>query len=177
MRSIFVLPGEIWFGPGPARIHTLLGSCLAVCVWHPQRKLGGLCHFLLPSSGFKRSPQVIGQALNPRYGDEALQAMLEFMQDANTHPQEYQYKLFGAGTFMTLPDTPRRHTAFATQRLPVGEQNIAAAHAWLHALGVSAKVEDVGRPESRRIVLDLSTGTVWVHYARNNPPAPTMING
>ena len=172
MRSIFVMPGEIWFGPGPGRIHTLLGSCLAVCVWHPRRKLGGLCHFLLPSSGYRRDHNP-GQALNPRYGDEALQAMLLFMHEANTYPHDYQYKLFGAGSFIT---TPKRPSPFVPQRLPVGEQNILAARNWLQALGVTALTEDLGGVESRRIVLDLSTGTVWVHYARTNPQAPTMMN-
>ncbi|KPC55104.1 chemotaxis protein CheD [Amantichitinum ursilacus] len=164
MHSIFVMPGEIWFGPAPGRIHTLLGSCLAMTVWHPGQRVGGLCHFLLPTSGRARQP---GQLLNPRYGDDAMDALLSYMQDARLPAREFEYKLFGGGSFMSLP---RRNNT------PVGVKNIAGARGWLQRQGLSATVEDVGGEESRRIVLDLDTGAVWVHYAGIAPPAPTMMN-
>ena len=41
-------PGELIFGRGRGTIQTLLGSCVAVTLWHPQRRLSGMCHFVLP---------------------------------------------------------------------------------------------------------------------------------
>ncbi len=166
MHSIFfVMPGEIWFGPAPGRIHTLLGSCLAMTVWHPGQRTGGLCHFfLLPTSGRTRQP---GQILNPRYGDDAMDALALYMDAAGLSAREFEYKLFGGGSFMAL----RRGN-----NMPIGMKNIAGARAWLQSHGLNATVEDVGGEESRRIVLDLNTGAVWVHYAGIAPPAPTMMN-
>ena len=46
---ISLLPGELYFGQRHL-LKTLLGSCVAITLWHPQRQLGGMCHFLLPTA-------------------------------------------------------------------------------------------------------------------------------
>ncbi|MFM2120003.1 MAG: hypothetical protein RL722_1471, partial [Pseudomonadota bacterium] len=51
-EELLILPGQLWFGPGGERapvLRTLLGSCVAVTLWHPGRQLGGMCHYLLPA--------------------------------------------------------------------------------------------------------------------------------
>lgn len=47
-----VSPGE-WAVENQRPIATLLGSCVAVCLYDPQLRLGGLNHFMLPT--FERS--------------------------------------------------------------------------------------------------------------------------
>src|SRR5439155_18563598 len=42
--EIFLQPGEWYFGDADTRIRTLLGSCVAITMWHPRRCLGGMCH-------------------------------------------------------------------------------------------------------------------------------------
>ena len=42
--EIFLQPGELWFGDEQTRIRTILGSCVAVTLWHPGRRIGGMCH-------------------------------------------------------------------------------------------------------------------------------------
>jgi len=44
-------PGEIYFNPKPRRLATLLGSCVAVCLWDEERRMGGMTHSLIPSGG------------------------------------------------------------------------------------------------------------------------------
>ena len=46
--EIFIRPGEFYFGDGNTRIRTILGSCVAVTLWHPERHIGGMCHYMLP---------------------------------------------------------------------------------------------------------------------------------
>ena len=65
-------------------LRTLLGSCIAITIWHPGRRIGGMCHFLLPSRA--RRP---GDALDGRYGDEAMEAMMDLLKLTQTKPSEY----------------------------------------------------------------------------------------
>ena len=46
--DVFLQPGEFYFGEEKTRIRTLLGSCVAVTLWHPKLRIGGMCHYMLP---------------------------------------------------------------------------------------------------------------------------------
>ena len=47
--EIFLQPGEFYFGEGKTRVRTLLGSCVAITLWHPRLHLGGMSHYVLPN--------------------------------------------------------------------------------------------------------------------------------
>ena len=48
-NEIYLQPGEYFWGGENNRVKTLLGSCIAICIWHPVLKIGGMSHCLLPS--------------------------------------------------------------------------------------------------------------------------------
>lgn len=59
ISEVVLKPGDFYFGGGATRISTLLGSCVSMTLWHPRRKIGGMCHYMLPAaeafeSGFAR---------------------------------------------------------------------------------------------------------------------------
>ncbi|MDR1039227.1 MAG: response regulator [Deltaproteobacteria bacterium] len=70
--KVFLLPGEYFISKQPNVISTLLGSCVAVCLYHPQLKFGGMNHFMLPSSPNKER--------SGKYGDYATGVLLQFME-------------------------------------------------------------------------------------------------
>ena len=47
--EVFLQPGEFYFGEEKTRIRTLLGSCVAITLWHPKLRIGGMAHYMLPS--------------------------------------------------------------------------------------------------------------------------------
>ncbi len=47
--DVFLQPGDVYFGDRHTRLRTILGSCVSITLWHPQRLLGGMCHFILPA--------------------------------------------------------------------------------------------------------------------------------
>ena len=63
VQEVFLNPGDFHFAGGHTRIRTLLGSCVSIALWHPERKLGGMCHFILP----ERGQPAAGQELDGRY--------------------------------------------------------------------------------------------------------------
>jgi hypothetical protein len=79
-QQVILMPGQMSFSTANAQLRTLLGSCVAITVWHPGRRIGGMCHFLLP----QRQRKQRRAALDGKYGDEAVAAMVEAA--AHGHP-------------------------------------------------------------------------------------------
>ncbi|MEH6824067.1 MAG: chemotaxis protein CheD [Motiliproteus sp.] len=153
MKKVVLSPGEFFFGAGDEEIRTLLGSCIAITLWHPQRRLGGMCHFLLPSAG--KPP---GRTLDGRYADQAMALFLAALKRTRTAPREFQVKVFGGGNM--FPDT--------LMQSPIGERNIEAAHSLLSGHGFPAPESHVGCSGHRTVILDLATGHTWLRWKKGN---------
>jgi two-component system chemotaxis response regulator CheB len=72
INRVFILPGEYFISKQPHIISTLLGSCVAVCLYHPVHKFGGMNHYMLPSSPNKER--------SGKYGDYAIAVLLQFFE-------------------------------------------------------------------------------------------------
>jgi chemotaxis protein CheD len=151
--EIYLLPGEIHFGQGNTRIHTILGSCISISLWQPHTCSGGMCHFMLPNRGRPH-----GGTLDGRYADEAMQLLLNETRANDFHPSAFQVKLFGGGN-MFQSDHPECN-------FDVARNNIEAARKLLGQAGFAIHAEDVGGYGHRRIIFELSSGNVWVRHER-----------
>lgn len=142
---VVLMPGQMHFGAHAASIRTLLGSCVAVTLWHPTRRIGGMCHFLLPSR-----TRVPGE-LDGRYGDEALEAMITQIRQHRTEPSEYHAHLYGGAD--TMPEG-------SGLKFNVGERNIEQGWSLIDRHGFQLQGVDVGEDVPRNVALTLSTGDV-----------------
>jgi chemotaxis protein CheD len=147
--DIFLGPGECYFGDAPTRIRTLLGSCVAVTMWHPQGRVGGMCHYLLPQRLIGTGGQLDG-----RYGDEALTYLAQQAADAGGHPAEYEVKLFGGSDMLS--------TRTSTKHMDIGARNVTLAKKLLAQLGFRIVVEHVGGTKHRSLVFEVWSGDVWL---------------
>lgn len=66
--DVYLKPGEIFFGGRDHRICTILGSCVAITLWHPRLLIGGMCLRMLPGSRKLRRPG----RLDGKYADDAM---------------------------------------------------------------------------------------------------------
>ena len=151
-QRLFLMPGQWYFGREAAQLRTLLGSCLAITLWHPQQRLGGMCHYLLPR---RRAPRAAGgkAPLDGRYGDEAVESLLRELQRHGTRPQDYIAHLYGGAD--TMPDQ-------AGVKLNVGESNIEQGWNLIDHHGFQLEGVDVGDYVPRTVSLELGTGAVDV---------------
>lgn len=163
VKRVFLHPGEIHFDVAGTEIHTVLGSCVAITVWHPTRHIGGMCHFVLPG----RIQARVGPP-DGRYADEAIEMLVDAAGLHGTRLPEYHCKIFGGADVLGLvgPSTEG-----------VGERNVAAAVDLLAARAVPILVAHVGESGHRRIFLDLATGDVWVRHQLASGVRPPSING
>lgn len=144
-------PGEWYFGVEYERLHTVLGSCVALTAWHPRLKLGGLCHYLLA----KATEQRIA-VRDCRYAIDALEqmkiAMLSF-----ADPREFELGLFGGGDMFAY-----------TTPTSIGMDNIRFAQQWLTREKLRPLHVDVGGSISRSLTLVIPTGEIQLkHYQMN----------
>ncbi|WP_339435968.1 MULTISPECIES: chemoreceptor glutamine deamidase CheD [unclassified Pseudomonas] len=149
--EVVLAPGQVSFATQPTRLRTLLGSCVAITFWHPQLRIGGMCHFMLPGRLRNHQP------LDGRYADEALELLLRHAKINGTHARDYQVKLFGGGEM--FPDLQRR---LPTQ--DVASLNIRAALALAERYHLHLTAQDMGSTGYRTIMFDLWNGNVWVRH-------------
>jgi chemotaxis protein CheD len=154
ISAINLAPGEFYFGSGYNRIYTLLGSCVAITMWHPQMRIGGMCHYLLPSRG---GNQRLGQGF---YADEAVNMFLGEVRKAKTRPVEYEVKVFGGGNMFEKDDN-------VAHRMSVPKNNIVSGCRLLKQHGFVVKATDLGGSYYRKIFLELWNGDVWLQRGSN----------
>jgi chemotaxis protein CheD len=145
-EHLTLMPGQLHFGGHAATLRTLLGSCLAVTLWHPERRLGGMCHFLLPSRQRKGD-----EPLDGRYGDEALEALVNMLRAARSAPAEFHAHLYGGAD--TMPEG-------GALKFNVGARNIEQGFDLVDRYGFQIQGVDVGEDVPRTVVLTLATGEV-----------------
>ena len=147
MSDVFLRPGDCFVGDGGQRVHTILGSCVAITLWHPATQAGGMCHFVLA-----HRPRAV--APDARYGDDALQAMIDGLAELGVPARECEAKAFGGGAMFG------RHGPFH-----IGRRNGEAARGLLARHGIALRSEHLYGHGHRRIVFDLATGAVWLRAA------------
>lgn len=149
---ISLLPGELYFGQRHV-LKTLLGSCVAITLWHPQRQVGGMCHYLLPHR--VRRPE---EKLDGRYGDEAVQTLVNAIARTGAKTSDFICHLYGGADTLSG----------ATQtKFNVGERNIEQAWTMIDRYGFQIDGIDVGDDVPRHVSIDLRSGLVDV---RRGPP-------
>lgn len=158
--DLFVHPGEYQFADENFCLRTTLGSCVAITLWHPERRLGGICHFMLP--GRQRGH---GEPLNGKYADEALLLLIAEARKLGTELHEYQAKLFGGGDMF-----PR----FRTQALGVARRNVERARELTRHYGLRIKAESLGGIGHRNLIFDIARGNVWVQHLSQAEPSPDV---
>ncbi|OUS11196.1 hypothetical protein A9Q89_09745 [Gammaproteobacteria bacterium 53_120_T64] len=149
-QEVFLHPGEYFFSSGDQHIGTLLGSCIAICLWHPILHIGGMCHFVLPSQNKESA-----RALNGRYADEAMAMFAASVVEHNTVLKQYRASIYGGANVVASLMREDEDT--------IGERNAAAAMELLMASCVDIGIVDVGESWPRRISFDVASGEVTVN--------------
>ena len=99
LKRFTIDPGEYHVASGNVVISTLLGSCVAACLWDPVKRLIGMNHFLLANQRYSKSLSVI-QSEAGRYGIHAMELLINAMLKAGADRANLQAKAFGGGNVL-----------------------------------------------------------------------------
>jgi len=139
----FLYPSTLMVSSNSRWITTILGSCVAVCLYDPVKKIGGMNHYMLPFWNGK------GLA-SPKYGNIATEKLIEELVKMGSYKQNLIAKVFGGGNiFQGINTTYNVH-----------QRNIAIARSILDAHGIPVIKSSVGGDQGRKIQFNPVSGKV-----------------
>lgn len=132
-------------------------------LWCESLHVGAMSHFVLYQ---RNESERCAQEPSGRFGDEALQLMLERLAALGANPERCVAKVFGGGDmFPGMPVPGSRN---------IGQRNGKAARRLLRDCGIPVVSESLFGVGYRQMVFDISTGEVWVRLVA---PAGIGIGG
>jgi chemotaxis protein CheD len=146
-EQISIHIGECHASKDPAVISTVLGSCVAVCLFDPEQRIGGMNHILLPG---KADMQHFDAAA--RYGINAMELLINRTVTLGGQRQRFVAKVFGGGH--VLPAISKENG--------MGEKNVVFALEFLKNEGIRVLCKDVGGTDSRRVYFHTDTNDVFL---------------
>lgn len=151
INTHFLYPAALFASKSPHRVSTILGSCVAVCLFDPILQIGGINHFMLPFWN--------GQGLaSPKYGNIAIERLIEKMLSLGSAKSNLKAKVFGGGEVI---DTN-------ISQFHIGERNIKIAFDMLEEYKIPVVARSVGGKLGRKIEYNTNTGEVKQKYIERN---------
>ena len=141
-----VQPGA-WSVESEKPLSTLLGSCVAVCLFDPALKIGGINHFMLPEMGRSK----YGDVDSMLSGNFAMEALLNALLGRGAKKPRLQAKAFGGGTII----------ATESSSLSIGMRNADFTKEWLERESIRLVSSDFLGPWSRKILFLPESGDVF----------------
>jgi len=145
VRKHFLYPGMTHVDAEECEITTVLGSCVAVCLWDRAHGGGGMNHFMLPLWN--------GEGLaTPKYGNIAMERLLEHVLAIGARKEQLVAKVFGGATMLSST-----HSGF-----PIGARNIELAMTQLEEWRIAVVASDLGGRVGRKVIMNTMTGIVML---------------
>jgi chemotaxis receptor (MCP) glutamine deamidase CheD len=146
--------GGVFVSKDSARVRTLVGSCIAVCMYDPIAGVGGMNHFMLPRGDREGNPA--------RFGAESMELLIDGLLQNGAKRDRLRAKVFGAsrvlaGTYHDIPGI-----------------NIAFIREYMHTAQIPILAEKLGANRALQIAFETHTGRAFV---RELPPsdAPAVV--
>lgn len=157
VMDVFLQPGDFYFGDETIQLRTLLGSCVAITIWHPKLKIGGMCHYMLP----RRPRHKSSEHLDGRYAEDVMRLFMNELRRTKTKPHEYKVKMFGGGNMFS-------NVKKKTGHISISQQNVDFGRLVMTQYGFKVHAEDMGGAGHRNIVFEIHSGDVWMKHAKAN---------
>lgn len=146
MGKYFLQPGYIFVSEQPYLIHTVLGSCVSVCIWDSMRKFGGMNHYIYSKAHSNER--------NGKYGDVSIPYLLRLIMNMGSHKHDLKAHVVGGGRNPHLSPG-------------IGEENSQIALDILKSSGIEIITADFGGQTGRKVVFNNESGEILVHKGIN----------
>ncbi len=129
-----------------------LGSCVAICLHDPLRRIGGMAHTVLPDSTAGRA-----SSSGAKFVDLALPLLLDEMAAAGASRVHLSADLVGGASMLkgsSLTDVGN-----------VGVRNVESARSVLERAKLALRIDETGGAHGRTVRLKISTGELIISSA------------
>ncbi|MFO0789099.1 MAG: chemotaxis protein CheD [Pirellulales bacterium] len=153
-RSIIV--GEVFASETPAVVSTVLGSCIAACLYDPTKQIGGMNHFMLPVS--KR------EVASAAFGIHAMELLINTIMRLGGDRRRLQAKVFGGANVLALRGA----------ELQVGQRNVEFVRQFLTDEGIPLTAHRLGGNCGVKLVFETATARALVKPLPNRAIDDTL---
>lgn len=143
--SVYLHAGQVFASAAPTSVVTVLGSCVAVCLFDRAARVGGMNHYLLPLETTREG--------SARFGNVAMRRLLEDVLALGASKARLEARLFGGAS--VVPTLERRC---------LGATNAELALRLLRDAEVPILEQDLGGQKGRKLVFHTDDGAAWVRH-------------
>ena len=145
MEKKFIGIGEYEASKGPLIIHTILGSCVAACLFDDRNRIGGMNHILLPGKA-----KLHEYDSSTRYGINAMELLINSIMKLGGERKFLKAKIFGGAHI--IPTISVENS--------IGRLNSEFVISFLKDERIRIINSDVGGTETRKVIFNTHTGEV-----------------
>lgn len=150
IETHFLYPCVIYSHAKPTIVTTILGTCVAVCLYDPISKKGGINHYMLPLWN--------GDGLaSPKYGNIAIPKLIKKMLAMGCRKSNIQAKVFGG----------KSEGQGNISLFRIGERNSELALLLLGQENIPIVGSSLNGKYGRRIQFNTGTGEVLMNFLNN----------
>lgn len=146
-KNIGIHIGDLYASRAPAIVSTLLGSCVAVCLYDPKERIGGMNHFLLPGKADLKQFDP-----SARYGINAMELLINRIMAAGGEKSRLVAKVFGGANILPL----------ISEEYAMGPKNIEFVLDFLRIESIRVISWDLGGVQARKVLFHTDTGVVFL---------------
>ncbi len=151
LNNHFLYASTIHVAARESLIQTVLGSCVAICLWDQEKGIGGMNHYMLPYWE--------GQGLSsPKYGNVAIPKLIEKMIRMGSTRESLVAKVFGGAEVLN----------FEQHSFHIGDRNINVAWEFLEKERIKVSGYHVGGNQGRKINFNTASGKVLLKMLEIN---------
>ncbi len=159
-RKINIDIGDYYASNKPTIISTILGPCVAACLYDPVKRIGGMNHIFLPGKADLNYSNA-----SSRYSINAMELLTNKVIQEGGSRHRLLAKVFGGAHLLQ---------AF-TKEDGIGEKISTFVIEFLHAARIRIIGSDLGGKECRKIYFHTDTGAVFLKRLRSTKLANIAI--
>jgi len=132
-------------------LKTIVGSCIALCIWDSKNKLGGMAHIMMPKRNGTPNAKI------GKYADTAVKALVEMMLKNSSEKDKMKAYIIGGATM--FPTQNSNNT--------IGYKNYLAVKNELKKLEIPIYKTEIGGTNGRKILFNCGTGEFKIYTLKS----------
>lgn len=157
ISAVKLLPGEYYVTSRSMALTTVLGSCVSACIRDSTAGIGGMNHFMLPDNA---DPTSRDTAAAMRYGEYAMEMLLNQLYKAGARRERLEAKVFGGGAVLAN-----------MSMLNIGDRNADFVLRYLNVEQIRISAQDLRGKQARRINYFPESGRVTLRKLQQQDKA------
>jgi chemotaxis protein CheD len=148
-KQVIIKIGELYATDEPTIIHTVLGSCVAVCIYDDEKMIGGMNHIFMPGDN--------KNDFSTRYGENAMKYLIKNICTLGANRDNLVAKAFGGAH--VIPSISRE--------FGIGPKIVDFVINYLEKVNIKIVAHDLGGDKTRKVFFHTDTGMAYVKLLSN----------